>query len=347
MLVKVGELAKRTGMTVRALHHYDSIGLLCPSARSDAGYRLYHRDDVARLHQIQALRRFGMPLSDIGAFLANPGPGLPAIVDQQIEALTRQIARAGALRAQLTHLQRQLAAGEEPDLATWLTTLEMMNMYDKYFTKEQIARLTFLNDQKRLDEWQAIVARMQRLMDGGTPAEDPRARELARNWMIMLERDTGGDAQLLVGINAMQDNEPVQQARNGITPALGDYVMQAFTAYRMGLYEKYVDADELAFMKANSGKFRTQWPALIARVGAQMNSGAAPDAPASQALAREWMARFCEFAGTNPATHAKIRLANQTEPGLMTGTFITDQLLAYIAAAMASLGTPPCPQPAT
>lgn len=40
MLLKVGELAKRTGLTVRTLHHYDSIGLLHPSARSDAGYRL-------------------------------------------------------------------------------------------------------------------------------------------------------------------------------------------------------------------------------------------------------------------------------------------------------------------
>lgn len=48
MKLKIGELAKRSGLTVRALHHYDSIGLLCPSARSEAGYRLYNRDDIAR-----------------------------------------------------------------------------------------------------------------------------------------------------------------------------------------------------------------------------------------------------------------------------------------------------------
>jgi MerR family transcriptional regulator, thiopeptide resistance regulator len=78
MLLKVGELAKRAGLTVRALHHYDDIGLLRPSARSDAGYRLYDRNDIARLHQIQALRRFGVALSDIGAFLASPGARRPA-----------------------------------------------------------------------------------------------------------------------------------------------------------------------------------------------------------------------------------------------------------------------------
>ncbi|WP_263404975.1 MerR family DNA-binding transcriptional regulator [Pseudomonas aeruginosa] len=55
MLLKVGELAKQTGLTVRALHHYDDIGLLQPSARSDAGYRLYTPKDITRLHQIQAL----------------------------------------------------------------------------------------------------------------------------------------------------------------------------------------------------------------------------------------------------------------------------------------------------
>jgi hypothetical protein len=50
--LKVGELAKRTGLTIRALHYYDNIGLLRPSGRSDSGYRLYNQSDVARLHGI-------------------------------------------------------------------------------------------------------------------------------------------------------------------------------------------------------------------------------------------------------------------------------------------------------
>lgn len=346
MHMKIGELAKRAGLTVRALHHYDSIGLLSPSARSDAGYRLYNRDDVARLHQIQALRRFGVALSDIGASLANPGTGLPAIVDQQIDALTRQITQASALRDQLTHLKAQLAGGEEPELAVWLTTLELMNMYDKYFTKEQLARLPFFNgDQVRINEWQAMVAKMHAFMAAGTSPEDPAVRESARNWMIMLERDTGGDPQLLVGINAMQDNEPTQRARNGITPELGAYVMRAFSAYRLALYEKYLDADEFAFMKANYGKDGHEWPGLIARVNAHMATGAQPEDPGSQALGREWMRRFCAYAGTNPATHAKIRHANHSEPGLMTGTFMTDEILAFMVKTIAGLqpGRPPGP----
>jgi len=60
MQLTVGELAKRTGLTVRTLHHYHAIGLLTPSARAENGYRLYGRDEIARLHQIQALSRFGL-----------------------------------------------------------------------------------------------------------------------------------------------------------------------------------------------------------------------------------------------------------------------------------------------
>jgi len=90
-VLKIGELAARSGLTVRALHHYDSIGLLTPSARAASGYRLYHRDDVARLHQIQTLRRFGMSLGDIATFLAGPDAPFADIVAQQIAALGKQI----------------------------------------------------------------------------------------------------------------------------------------------------------------------------------------------------------------------------------------------------------------
>ena len=336
MHLKVGELAKRSGLTVRALHHYDSIGLLSPSARTDAGYRLYDRHDIARLHQIQALRRFGVALADIGTVLANPGASLPAIVDQQIAALTRQIAQAGELRDQLAHLQRQLAADEEPALADWLTTLELMTMYDKYFTKEQRERLPFLNGSERcIAEWDAIIARMHAYRDAGTPPDAPEVQQTARNWMTMLERDTGGDAAQLVRINTMQENEPAMRAQHGITPELGDYVMQSFSSWRLGLYRKYLTAEEFAFMQQHYPKRVQEWGPLIARVSAHMATGAAASEPASRLLAQQWMELFCSYAGSNPATHMKIRTAHEQEAGLMTGTYVTDDMLAFIRAALA------------
>jgi DNA-binding transcriptional MerR regulator len=337
MMLKVGQLAKRAGLTVRALHHYDSIGLLSPSARSDAGYRLYDRTDIARLHQIQALRRFGVALSDIGTFLASPGSRLPAIVDQQIAALTRQIEQAGRLRTQLTRLKGQLDAGEEPGLAEWLTTLEQMTMYDKYFTKEQRERLPFFTGQpnERTEEWKALVARLHTMMAANTPSCAPEAQELACRWMNMLMRDTGGDAELVVQLNALNANEPAERERNGITPELGAYVQQAFAAYRMGLFESYLNPQEFAFMKANYGKRSSEWPPLIARIHKAMAAGSAPADPAAQQLAREWMELFVSYAGTDPATHQKIRTAQANEAGLLMGTFIGEDLLTFIREAIA------------
>ena len=66
---KVGALAELTGLTVRALHHYDHIGLLRPSDRSSSGHRLYTGDDVARLYRICLLRRLGF-----AAFSHRRGP---------------------------------------------------------------------------------------------------------------------------------------------------------------------------------------------------------------------------------------------------------------------------------
>src|SRR2546429_8277984 len=62
---KIGDLAAASGLTVRTLHHFDRIGLLCPAHRSAAGQRLYTEDDVGRLYRILALRQLGIPLTQI------------------------------------------------------------------------------------------------------------------------------------------------------------------------------------------------------------------------------------------------------------------------------------------
>ncbi len=64
-LLTVGELAKRCGVTIRALHFYDHCGLLTPSRYSDGGQRLYGMDDMLRLQQILFYKGFGFPLEEI------------------------------------------------------------------------------------------------------------------------------------------------------------------------------------------------------------------------------------------------------------------------------------------
>src|SRR5437660_8343322 len=62
---RVSEFAEKAGVTVRTLHYYDRLGLLKPSGRTDAGYRLYGERDLVRLQQIVTLKFIGMPLREI------------------------------------------------------------------------------------------------------------------------------------------------------------------------------------------------------------------------------------------------------------------------------------------
>ncbi len=337
MMLKVGELAKRAGLTVRALHHYDSIGLLSPSARSDAGYRLYNRADIARLHQIQALRRFGVGLSDIAAYLAGPDAKLSTIVDQQITALTRQIEQADVLRTQLKQLQAELKTGAEPDLAAWLTTLELMTMYDTYFTKDELKRFPLLSgDPACLAEWSDMAAQFQHMVASGMPPSATEAKQLSQRWMSSFERDINGDPDVMVRLMNMQAREPALRVQNGMTPEVEAFVKEAFTQSRLDLYKKYLSPSEFAFMDANYRKRADEWPFLIARVRKAFEAGLAPDDAAVRTLFAEWAGLTRSFAGDDPATHAKIRLAHDSEPLLTIGSWIRDDMKSFIGQGMAA-----------
>lgn len=331
MMLKIGELAQRAGLTVRALHHYDAIGLLTPSARSEAGYRLYNRADIGRLHQIQALRRFGVSLADIATFLASPDADLGRIVDQQIAALDRQISQAGQLRAQLAHLQDQLRSGQEPELADWLGTLEMMTVYDRYFSKDELKRLPLLsNDGARMAEWRAIVGQVNALRDAGVPPDDARAQQVAQHWMIMAERDTDGNPDFAVRINAMHEREPTLAGQLGVMSELMAYVKAAFAASRLAIYEQYLTAEEFAFMRANYQRRAHEWPLMVTRVRRAIDAGVQPTSAEARAIVADWMELFCSYAGSDPATHAKIRAVHAKEPRLTTGTWMTEDIINFI-----------------
>lgn len=334
--LKIGELATRSGLTVRALHHYDSIGLLHPSTRDSAGYRLYDRADVARLQQIQALRGFGMPLAEIGALLNSPDASFAEVVAQQIAALGQQIEQASALREQLSQLHRKMAGGAEPELADWLSTLELMKLYDKYFSKEELRRLPFWQqDTARNRDWPVLVADIAKLMEQGQPSASLAAQKLSLRWMQLLERDTAANPEFARRISTMLDLEPSAQQHTGITPALKQYVIDAFAAFKLGIYARYLNPDELHQMRANAGTRTREWIELVAQAHRLLEAGAAPGDPAAQQLAREWMTLFSSSISDHPDTLAKLRAAQAQEPALLIGTWMTEQLLGFIRQAAA------------
>jgi DNA-binding transcriptional MerR regulator len=85
----VGQVADLFGVTVRTLHHYDEIGLLTPSARSRAGYRLYTEADLVRLQQVVVYRRLELPLEEIASLLDGGDDPVTHLRRQREAVLTR------------------------------------------------------------------------------------------------------------------------------------------------------------------------------------------------------------------------------------------------------------------
>ncbi|MFM0246332.1 MerR family transcriptional regulator [Paraburkholderia sediminicola] len=333
MLLKVGELARRSGITVRTLHHYDAIGLLTPSARSDAGYRLYNRDDIARLHQIQAMRRLDLSLADIGALLAKPDSTLSTVIEQQIAALTQQIDRATDLRDRLHRLRGQLMTGEEPDLADWLTTLELMTMQDKYLTPDEQSQLRS-NKLAGAANWAALIQAVHALMDRGSPVESPEVQALASRWMSMVAEYTGGDPRLLSKLDTMHRNEPALQVQSGITMEMLAYMTRAVRHSKFSLYAKYLSPQELQRMRDGDERYVSEWPGLVAEVRSAMDNRKSVDDPSVQKLAQRWMDLFNSYVGTDPETHRKLQAAYENEPAILAGTGIDRDMLAYLREAL-------------
>ena len=122
---QVKEVAEPAGLTIRALHHYDSIGLLVPSARSAAGYRLYDDDDLLRLQQILIGRELGLSLEAIRRSLDDPG------FDRR-EALRAQRAELAARAERATDMIRAIDAAltaiEENDMGK----VDMKKIFDGF-----------------------------------------------------------------------------------------------------------------------------------------------------------------------------------------------------------------------
>ena len=213
---KVGELAKRTGVSVRTLHHYDSLGLLSPSHRSESGYRLYTGSDVQRLQQILSLRTLGFSLDEIKELLSRPGITPESVLQLQIQHLKERIGLQQRLCQRLESIAERWRADETIPTEEFLQIIEDTRMFEKYYTPEQMEELkarreTVGDDRIRQveGEWQELMAQIRAEMDRGTDPADERVQQLARRWMGLVQEFTGGNPGIEKSLGRMYSEEPV------------------------------------------------------------------------------------------------------------------------------------------
>jgi bifunctional DNase/RNase/DNA-binding transcriptional MerR regulator len=126
---KVGELARATGLTIRALHHYDDIGLLVPG-RTDGGHRAYSGADVERLYRVLALRGVGLALDEIGAVLDADGVSLVDTVRRHVAAVERDIEQRRRLLDRLRGMLDALEHASAPTADDLLGAVEAMTVVE-------------------------------------------------------------------------------------------------------------------------------------------------------------------------------------------------------------------------
>ncbi|AKJ29134.1 MerR family transcriptional regulator [Caldimonas brevitalea] len=330
--MRIGELARHAGLTIRTLHHYDAIGLLRPSARSPAGYRLYGPDDIARLHAIQALRQLGLALDDIRRLLAEGGASLPVIVEQQIHALDRQIEQATELRSRLSLLRAKFSAGDAPEASDWLASLQLMNTCNKYFSSAEL-RIIFSNWARIAGDWPPLMQDVRRAMEQGTPPESLAVQPLAYRWMQLMGVWMEGNFDLIRRWGDMYKREPAALHGSGPDLAMIEYVERA-VGVRIAALCKYLSLEQLMGLAALPPQ---PWHDLSDAVHQLIRRGVPPDSDAARALVRHWLALMDRVAGGDTAVRDKLLTAYRREPLLAAAAVIDASVRNYLEQARRTL----------
>jgi MerR family transcriptional regulator, thiopeptide resistance regulator len=245
-LYRTQEFAKLAGVTVRALHHYDRLGLLKPKQRTRSGYRLYTNRDFARLEQIVVLKFLGIPLKQIRGLL-EADSNLAVVLQRQQEILgerRRQLDKA--IRA-IGNAQYAIQSRGEPDWKLFqlvVQEIEMQNSQEwkrQYFSPEAQAKVAEHRKRwspelqaKAKEDWDNLYREVEACLKDNEDPAGARAQALATRWRALVEEFTGGDPEIQKGLNAMWNdsaNWPKNvQAQSFVRPELQAYMRKALEA---------------------------------------------------------------------------------------------------------------------
>jgi DNA-binding transcriptional MerR regulator len=229
--LRVGQLAKRTGISVRTLHYYDEIGLLSPSLRTASSYRLYTARDVARLQQIRSLQQLGLSLAEVRACLDRPDSSLLRAIELQADRLTEQIALQQRLLERLHAIAARLRSAEDVSVEELMQTMEDMHSMDRYYTPEQQeylrqrAELVGVERMRQVEtaEWPRLIAEVREALDSGVDPASEQAQALARRWQALVDEFTGGDPGIQQSLNKMYQQEQPQDIHPAMDPRMREY----------------------------------------------------------------------------------------------------------------------------
>ena len=209
------EAARRLGVSVKALRVYEERGFIKP-LRTAADWRTYGPEQIARLHQVLALKRLGLSLARIGAVLADKAATLASVLALQEQALAAEGARVEHALTLVRAARAKLASGEtlsiddlttltkETTMNTKLSNEEWKEMFDpliqRNYKPEDLARASgqHFNQEEVSRQWNALFEDAKAIMAKGDPYS-PEALDVGRRWSALVNQFTQGDPKLAEG----------------------------------------------------------------------------------------------------------------------------------------------------
>jgi DNA-binding transcriptional MerR regulator len=242
----VGEVARLAHVSVRTLHHYEEVGLLGPSGRSESGYRLYALEDLERLQQVLFYKELGFSLEDIRALMSDPEFDRREALLVQRELIAEQALRLEALLDLIDKTIGSLKGG------TRMSKEEMFEVFGDFDPSEyedevkerwgdsdaykesarRAARYTKADWQRFRADSEEINAAIVALMNEGVPADDPRAMDAADRARLQIDEwFYPCSREMHAGLGRMYVADPRFTATyEKIRPGMAQYVCDAILA---------------------------------------------------------------------------------------------------------------------
>lgn len=288
MMYKVGQVAQQTGLSIRTLRHYDDLGLLIPSGRTDAAYRLYSADDLTRLLHIQSLKSLGLSLPEIKRALDDPTYDAHVVLQQHITLLQERIAQETALLERLKHLQQAGEVGWAELAATIALTSRVQRRVQQFvaaaqempgkmqLTPEQLKHLHQQPLERQVEEdWGALISDIFTALEQGLSPETEEAQALARRWQNAVTQATGQrqDIAQAIGQTYQQHlppefqamwrliSEALRQANNGVS------MNSQFSEHYSDLFHLDKNIRIRAALDLGAMKDEAALPTLLQRLG--------------------------------------------------------------------------------
>ncbi|WP_080408856.1 MerR family transcriptional regulator [Burkholderia ubonensis] len=323
MPLTVGMLARRCGITVRALHYYDQTGLLKPIGRSTSGYRLYDEASVSTIRTIQALRGLGLTLDAIAQMLRNRQIALAEVIAESRLAIDAELARLNTLNERLGVLQAACDSGVTWLDADWPETLALLERYRAHFNTAEIAKI--------LARWKdmeaalsALFADVRDAMDRHVPPASGEAQKLAYRWLAAAMQWMNGDIAIARRWRQLHDGAAPAPDHTGLDRTVIAYIEQA-TRLHVAAWRRHLTEEDIQRLDKT---LSAEWITLGADVRRAIACGA--DNGNASALASRWHALLERTTHGDVALRGKLLRALLDEPILQAGHPMGPDALAWL-----------------